>query len=84
MEWSWATAPIDKEAAYEDLFWGMPLITIALYLIFLFIFYKIVRRMSLTHWLTRREKQIWLQTLHSMSSNPTSSAETKSVNSTVR
>ena len=40
-----ATAPIDKEAAYEDLFWGMPLITIALYLIFLFIFYKIVRRM---------------------------------------
>lgn len=40
-----ATAPIDKEAAYEDLFWGMPFITIALYLIFLFIFYKIVRRM---------------------------------------
>mgnify|MGYP000556246607 FL=1 len=35
-----ATAPIDKEAAYEDLFWGMPFITIALYLIFLFIFYK--------------------------------------------
>ena len=40
-----ATAPIDKEAAYEDLFGGIPFITIALYLIFLFIFYKIVRRM---------------------------------------
>ena len=38
-------ALIDRPYAYDACFYGMPLITIALYLIFLFIFYKIVRRM---------------------------------------
>ena len=38
-------ALVDRQYAYDACFYGMPLITIALYLIFLFIFYKIVRRM---------------------------------------
>lgn len=38
-------ALIDRPYAYDACFYGMPFITIALYLIFLFIFYKIVRRM---------------------------------------
>lgn len=38
-------ALIDRPYAYDTCFYGMPFITIALYLIFLFIFYKIVRRM---------------------------------------
>ena len=38
-------ALVDQQYAYDACFYGMPLITIALYLIFLFIFYKIVRRM---------------------------------------
>ena len=38
-------ALIDRPYAYDACFYGMSLITIALYLIFLFIFYKIVRRM---------------------------------------
>ncbi|MFR4413893.1 MAG: sensor histidine kinase [Butyricicoccus sp.] len=40
-----ATAVIDRQYAYDMYLYRMPLITIALYLIFLFIFYKIVRRM---------------------------------------
>ena len=38
-------ALIDRPYAYDACFYGMPLITIALYLIFVFLFYKIVRRM---------------------------------------
>lgn len=38
-------ALVDRQYAYDACFYGMPLITIALYLIFLFLFYKIVRRM---------------------------------------
>lgn len=38
-------ALVDRQYAYDACFYGMPLVTIALYLIFLFIFYKIVRRM---------------------------------------
>lgn len=38
-------ALVDRQYAYDACFYGMPLITIALYLIFLFVFYKIVRRM---------------------------------------
>lgn len=38
-------ALVDRQYAYDACFYGMPLITIALYLSFLFIFYKIVRRM---------------------------------------
>ena len=38
-------ALVDRQYAYDACFYGMPLTTIALYLIFLFIFYKIVRRM---------------------------------------
>ena len=40
-----ATAPIDRKDAYEDFFSGIPFITAALYLISLFLFYKLVRRM---------------------------------------
>ena len=45
MEWSWPLRRLTRKLHIEDLFWGMPFITIALYPIFLFIFYKIVRRM---------------------------------------
>lgn len=38
-------ALVDRQYAYDACFYRMPFITIALYLIFLFIFYKIVRRM---------------------------------------
>lgn len=38
-------ALVDRQYAYDACFYGMPLITIALYLVFLFVFYKIVRRM---------------------------------------
>ena len=38
-------ALIERKYAYDACFYGLPLITIALYLIFLFVFYKIVRRM---------------------------------------
>lgn len=38
-------ALVDRQYAYDACFYGMPPITIALYLIFLFIFYKIVHRM---------------------------------------
>lgn len=38
-------ALIDRPYAYDACFYGMPFITIALYLMFVFLFYKIVRRM---------------------------------------
>lgn len=38
-------ALIDRPYAYDTCFYGMPFITIALYLMFVFLFYKIVRRM---------------------------------------
>lgn len=38
-------ALVDRQYAYDACFYRMPFITVALYLIFLFIFYKIVRRM---------------------------------------
>ena len=38
-------ALVDRQYAYDACFYGMPLITIALYLMFVFLFYKIVRRM---------------------------------------
>lgn len=38
-------ALVDRQYAYDVCFYRIPFITIALYLIFLFVFYKIVRRM---------------------------------------